>query len=177
MIKIFKKDDKKGLKCSISGCDFITSATKKARKQIRKHEEKHKKEKTIIAENTNTIDSQATRMSDSQMADDGSLLDDTGEGGHILSWGWPVDHKTTCALCGTSFPTIDLMEYDDIYCPDGCPEEALERSANSGQPDSQGEMSDSQMPDALEIRQDYNAIRANIVINDETKLEHHKIKN
>ena len=38
-------------------------------------------------------------------------------------------------------------------------------------------MSDSQMPDALEIRQDYNAIRANIVINDETKLEHHKIKN
>ena len=52
-----KKDDKKGLKCSISGCDFTTSATKKAKKQIRKHEEKHRKEKTIvkIAENTNTI--------------------------------------------------------------------------------------------------------------------------
>ena len=110
LVTNFKKEDKKGLKCSISGCDFTTSATKKAKKQIRKHEEKHRKEETIIAENTNTIDNQATRMSDSQMADDGSLLDDTGEGGHILSWGWPGNHKTTCALCGTSFPTIDLME-------------------------------------------------------------------
>ena len=34
-IKNLKKDDKKGLKCSISGCYFTTSATKKAMKQIR----------------------------------------------------------------------------------------------------------------------------------------------
>ena len=187
-IKIFTKDDKnsQGLKCSFTGCYFTTSATLKkckARKQIKQHEEKHKKEEkalieativtndaliktdeativtndetkifdhhkvqTTIAETTNAdyvIDAINSQVEHTLLTNTGSdngangstgnmVLDDTGEGGHILSWGWPADHKTTCALCGTSFPTIDLMEYDDIYCPDGCPEEALERSANCG---------------------------------------------
>ena len=36
--------------------------------------------------------------------------------------GWPVDHETTCGLCGHSFQTIcpNGLYYEDIYCPDGC---------------------------------------------------------
>ena len=97
--------------------------------------------------NDQTSDSQTTRMPDSQTSDDGSLLDYNGEGGHVLYWQLLGGHKTECALCGTSF---DLIEDDNIYCLEGCPDEALERSANSGQSDSQ-------------------AIKATIV-NDETKI-------
>ena len=48
-IEKFTKDDKnrKVLKCSFTECNFTTSATLKkckARKQIKQHEEKHKKE-------------------------------------------------------------------------------------------------------------------------------------
>ena len=58
-IEKFTKDDKnrQGLKCSFKGCYFTTSATLKkckARKQIKQHEEKHKKEKAPInVETTN----------------------------------------------------------------------------------------------------------------------------
>ena len=42
----------------------------------------------------------------------------------MLYWQLPGGHKTDCALCGTSF---DLTEYDDIYCPKGCPDVAIEK--------------------------------------------------
>ena len=64
------------------------------------------------------------------------VLDDTGEGGHILSWGWPIDHETECGLCAHSFPTIlpNGLHYEDIYCPDGCQfqeEEVEEMDSNT----------------------------------------------
>ena len=52
-------------------------------------------------------------------------VDETDESkeeyGGILSLRWPVDHKTTCGLCGTSFTKIgpNGSHYEDIYCPDG----------------------------------------------------------
>ena len=74
-----KNLDKKGLKCSVPGCDFKTAATKKAKRQIRKHEEKHREEKTrFSADNT---ESQTTIMQDSQTSD---LLDYNGGGEHVL---------------------------------------------------------------------------------------------
>ena len=50
------------------------------------------------------------------------------EYGGILSLNWPVDHKTICGLCDTSFLTIgpNGSHYEDIYCPKGCPEERLQ---------------------------------------------------
>ena len=62
-----------------------------------------------------TSESQTTRMQDSQTSD---LLDYNDEGEHVLMGG----HYIECALCGTPF-----IEDGDIYCPDGCPDEALER--------------------------------------------------
>ena len=52
------------------------------------------------------------------------VLDEDGE----EKLAWPVDHETTCGLCGHSFPTIgpNGSHYEDIYCPDGCPEEKVE---------------------------------------------------
>ena len=102
---------------------------------------------TIQVEETIVKTIYGTDSQTSDTSDDGSLLNENGEGGRVLYWQLPGGHKTDCTLCGTSF---DLTEYDDIYCPEGCPDEALERSANSGQSDSQ-------------------AIKATIV-NDETKI-------
>ena len=42
----------------------------------------------------------------------------------MLYWQFPGGHKTDCALCGTSFY---LTEYGEIYCPKGCPDEAIEK--------------------------------------------------
>ena len=137
------KDDKKGLKCSIPRCDFKTAATKKAKRQIRKHEEKHREEKTrISADNKTTIhgnDNNQTSNSQANQTSDGSLLEDTGntyqqtsdlldyngEREHVLTG----VHYTECALCETPF-----IEYGDIYCKDGCPNEALERLDDNLQP-------------------------------------------
>ena len=83
--------------------------------------------------NDQTSDNQTTRMPDSQTSDNGSLLDYNGEGGHVLYWQLLGGHKTECALCGTSFK----IEDDDIHCPEGCPDEVLERLDKSGQSNSQ----------------------------------------
>ena len=69
-----------------------------------------------------TSESQTTRMPDSQTSDDGSLLDYNGEGEHVLYWKLLGGNYTECAICGTFF-----IEDGDIYCPEGCPDEALER--------------------------------------------------
>ena len=98
-IKKLTKDDKKqGLKCSISGCYFTTSATiKKAKKQIKQHEEKHRKEekalieativtndetkifehhkvKTTIAETTNAINNQVEHTLITNTGSDNGLM-------------------------------------------------------------------------------------------------------
>ena len=143
----FKGDkNRQGLRCSFKGCDFITSITKKckARKKIKIHEEKHKKEEkalietdettivetevqTTIAENT--IDAKNSKIehtlltnagyngANGSTGDDagggiGSILDDAGEDDDNHA-SLPVNHETTCGLCGHFFLTDDDENPDD----------------------------------------------------------------
>ena len=137
------KEGEKGLKrskCMYEVAIKNKNQKKKALVKLRKHEKECKEEKklddkteesgeifggtTIQVEETIVKTIYGTDSQTSDTSDLGSLLNDNGEGGRVLYWQFPGGHKTDCALCGTSF---DPTEYDEIYCPKGCPDEALEK--------------------------------------------------
>ena len=114
---------------------------KKALVKLRKHEKECKEEKKLDDKTEEsgeifggtTANCPVIQVDETDESNDGyqtiqfDETDDYNDGG-ILSSRWPVDHKTECGLCGTSFTTIRPNgSHDEVmYCSDGCPHEKLE---------------------------------------------------